>query len=194
MTCPDTNPHAAHFDERAQKPCGGIPLHPLGTKVADHITITPFMEHGTVCICIRGEEVELTVDEWAKVSVAGDLAAMQVRTRAATGMSERQSAEKDALVNEIAAVLSDHMSRGTSGRLIADYGVTVYSLAAEIARVIPSAKTDQDRTCSEHDVALIWEPGGDDMPTIHGRWYCPTCQEALMAALDAQPDRNITRA
>lgn len=29
------------------------------------------------------------------------------------------------------------------------------------------------RLCSEHQVPLIYERGGDDMPTIHGRWYCP---------------------
>lgn len=42
-----------------------------------------------------------------------------------------------------------------------------------------------DRLCAEHDRPALWEPGGDDMPTIWGRWYCPDCQVALMAALDA---------
>lgn len=38
--------------------------------------------------------------------------------------------------------------------------------------------------CSVHGAEIIWEPGGDDKPTIHGRWYCPKCQEQLMQALD----------
>ncbi len=33
--------------------------------------------------------------------------------------------------------------------------------------------------CFEHGDALVWEEGGPDMPTIHGRHYCPTCQVAL---------------
>lgn len=42
--------------------------------------------------------------------------------------------------------------------------------------------------CPEHGDELIWEPGGDDMPTIYGRRYCPTCQVLLMAALDTLPN------
>lgn len=38
--------------------------------------------------------------------------------------------------------------------------------------------------CSEHlDTDVIWEPGGDDMPTTNGRWYCPECQEIFMEIL-----------
>jgi len=47
------------------------------------------------------------------------------------------------------------------------------------------------KTCSEHGDALIWEPGGDDMPTVYGRWYCPSCQRQLMAALDASGAREV---
>ena len=39
-------------------------------------------------------------------------------------------------------------------------------------------------TCGQHGDTMIDEPGGDDMPTIYGRRYCPICQEVLMAALD----------
>lgn len=42
-----------------------------------------------------------------------------------------------------------------------------------------------EATCNQHGDPIITEAGGGDMPTIHGRRYCPTCQEALMAALDA---------
>ena len=42
------------------------------------------------------------------------------------------------------------------------------------------------RVCAEHGDALVYEPGGDDMPTLYGRHYCPTCQELLFAALEAQ--------
>lgn len=41
--------------------------------------------------------------------------------------------------------------------------------------------------CGLHDSPLVWERGGDDMPTIRGRWYCPTCQDMLMEALDPSP-------
>ena len=41
-----------------------------------------------------------------------------------------------------------------------------------------------DLTCREHGDSLIWEPGGDDMPTIKGRWYCPTCQTIFMVVLN----------
>jgi hypothetical protein len=44
-----------------------------------------------------------------------------------------------------------------------------------------------ERTCAEHGDVLIYEPGGDDMPTLYGRWYCPTCQELFMEALDEEP-------
>lgn len=48
-----------------------------------------------------------------------------------------------------------------------------------------SESIDTDRTCYVHRVPLVHEPGGDDMPTIHGRTYCPKCNERLMRALDA---------
>lgn len=41
-------------------------------------------------------------------------------------------------------------------------------------------------TCIIHGDELIDEPGGVDMPTIHGRRYCPTCQEELFKALDKE--------
>lgn len=44
--------------------------------------------------------------------------------------------------------------------------------------------TTSDMTCSEHGRPLIWEPGGVDKPTIHGRWYCSECQEKFITALD----------
>lgn len=47
------------------------------------------------------------------------------------------SAENDMLIRAIATVLAERMDRGTSGRLIADYGVTIHGLACEIASVIP---------------------------------------------------------
>jgi hypothetical protein len=50
------------------------------------------------------------------------------------------------------------------------------------------------KTCSEHGDVLIWEPGGDDMPTVYGRWYCPSCQRRLMAAFDASGAREIKQA
>lgn len=55
----------------------------------------------------------------------------------------------------------------------------------------PPESSDSDTYwCSEHpNVALIHERGGNDMPTIHGRWYCPACQSLLFAALDAQEAR-----
>jgi len=47
------------------------------------------------------------------------------------------------------------------------------------------------RYCSEHpNTALIYERGGDDMPTIYGRWYCPKCQILLNEALDAQEKKK----
>jgi len=39
-------------------------------------------------------------------------------------------------------------------------------------------------TCSMHNEPLVWEEGGDDKPTVHGRLYCPKCSESLMRALD----------
>ncbi len=45
----------------------------------------------------------------------------------------------------------------------------------------------RDRRCAEHDEVLIREPGGDDMPTLHGRWYCPSCQERFIEAMDSLP-------
>lgn len=40
------------------------------------------------------------------------------------------------------------------------------------------------RTCSIHGDTIVDEPGGPDMPTVHGRSYCPTCQRELNEALD----------
>lgn len=39
-------------------------------------------------------------------------------------------------VEAVVHILSERMSRGASGRLIADYGVTILSLATEIAEHI----------------------------------------------------------
>lgn len=50
---------------------------------------------------------------------------------------------------------------------------------------------ESDRRCDEHDEALIWEPGGDDMPTLYGRWYCPTCQERFMEVLNQFPETPV---
>jgi len=44
--------------------------------------------------------------------------------------------------------------------------------------------------CSIHFTPLVWEEGGTTAPTIHGRWYCPTCQAALNAQLNAQETRT----
>ena len=43
-------------------------------------------------------------------------------------------------------------------------------------------------TCERHGEWIIAEPGGPDMPTIHGRYYCPTCQAELMAVLDSSAE------
>lgn len=42
-------------------------------------------------------------------------------------------------VEEAAKVLADHMDRGTSGRLITEYGVSVYTLATEIVEALTAA-------------------------------------------------------
>lgn len=42
----------------------------------------------------------------------------------------------------------------------------------------------QDVVCESHGQPLIYEPGGADQPTIHGRTYCPACQDAFVKALD----------
>jgi len=57
----------------------------------------------------------------------------------------------------------------------------------------PRHSSDTDvHTCAVHpDAKLIYERGGDDMPTIHGRWYCPECQRMLNEALDAQEKKNV---
>jgi hypothetical protein len=39
------------------------------------------------------------------------------------------------------------------------------------------------RTCEEHGDTLVWENGGPRMPTVFGRWYCPTCHVLFMEAL-----------
>lgn len=50
------------------------------------------------------------------------------------------------------------------------------------------------KKCSIHGVPIIWEDGGDDKPTIHGRWYCPKCQQRLMEALDKiEQKRQISK-
>jgi nitrate reductase alpha subunit len=51
------------------------------TKLADHITVTAHPDQPLVCVNVRNAEVTMSPDEWAKVSVAGDLAAMRVRLR-----------------------------------------------------------------------------------------------------------------
>jgi hypothetical protein len=39
--------------------------------------------------------------------------------------------------------------------------------------------------CSMHtDQMLVWEDGGPQDITVHGRWYCPECSASLMRALD----------
>jgi hypothetical protein len=39
--------------------------------------------------------------------------------------------------------------------------------------------------CSMHtDQMLVWEDGGPQDITVHGRWYCAKCSESLMRALD----------
>lgn len=40
--------------------------------------------------------------------------------------------------------------------------------------------------CERHGLEIVEEPGGPDMPTVHGRRYCPACQAELNAALDEQ--------
>ena len=47
---------------------------------------------------------------------------------------------------------------------------------------------ETDRTCAQHGDTLVWEVGGPRMPTIFGRWVCPTCHVTLMTAL-AKGDR-----
>ena len=55
----------------------------------------------------------------------------------------------------------------------------------------PTPHADYGR-CAIQDLELIEEPGGPEMPTIHGRRYCPACQDTLNKALDeaAQIDRS----
>lgn len=39
--------------------------------------------------------------------------------------------------------------------------------------------------CSMHpDQMLLWEDGGPQDITVHGRWFCPSCSESLMRALE----------
>lgn len=40
-------------------------------------------------------------------------------------------------------------------------------------------------TCATHGDVIVHEAGGVNMPTVHGRDYCPTCQSEFIAALDA---------
>jgi hypothetical protein len=42
----------------------------------------------------------------------------------------------------------------------------------------------QPATCSLHGDEIVVEEGGPDKPTLHGRHYCPSCQESFMRALD----------
>lgn len=44
----------------------------------------------------------------------------------------------------------------------------------------------RESRCQAHDVELVREEGGPDMPTISGRLYCPVCQAELMKALDGE--------
>ena len=55
----------------------------------------------------------------------------------------------------------------------------------------PETCPDNGNVCSMHGDLLIWEEGGPDKVTLHGRWYCPTCQESFMRALD-QSSRGET--
>jgi hypothetical protein len=43
---------------------------------------------------------------------------------------------------------------------------------------------ESDRMCATHDEPILWEPGGHDKATIHGRWHCRSCDAAFMEALD----------
>lgn len=45
--------------------------------------------------------------------------------------------------------------------------------------------------CDKHGVRLIYEAGGSLMPTLYGRTYCPSCQDELFDALDAQGPRPV---
>lgn len=58
--------------------------------------------------------------------------------------------------------------------------------------------TDSDPgTCAVHGMQMIVEPGGPDATALHGRVYCPGCQDDLNRALDAmdtndQADATLT--
>lgn len=42
----------------------------------------------------------------------------------------------------------------------------------------------EGRRCPIHLAEIVWEPGGADMPTINGRYYCPVCQRQMAEVLD----------
>jgi hypothetical protein len=41
-------------------------------------------------------------------------------------------------------------------------------------------------TCPIHDRPVVWEPGGDDMPTVFGRLRCDGCDTAFARLMDGQ--------
>lgn len=49
-----------------------------------------------------------------------------------------------------------------------------------------------ERICATHQVPVITEPGGPDMPTIHGRTYCPQCQSDMNAVLDKVDEQIVS--
>lgn len=64
----------------------------------------------------------------------------------------------------------------------------IESIAVAVAWIEDLDTRGSAGTCSIHeDEALIWEPGGEDQPTLRGRHYCPACQRSLMNAL-GRPD------
>jgi len=47
--------------------------------------------------------------------------------------------------------------------------------------------TENQRMCGSHpEVAILWEEGGPDQPTLRGRWYCPECQREFRRIMDRQ--------
>ena len=49
------------------------------------------------------------------------------------------------------------------------------------------ASYQAQRTCGSHpEVAILWEEGGPDQPTLRGRWYCPECQREFRRIMDRQ--------
>ena len=50
---------------------------------------------------------------------------------------------------------------------------------------MPDLASNDRVFCVIHrDTEIVTEPGGPDMPTIHGRRYCPKCQTALTDAFN----------